>query len=279
MKKQEKETIGYKGFLDDMTTRVLLDDEEPKVVSWKEGRTVRLRDKKPIELCEHGLHFCRRPEDVLTYYPPVKYGKCCKYGEVVPKGDTVEGTTKSASRALLVKHVFDSIWDFAKLFSNSFRFALTSLRGWCVVNTRQSIAGCTEDGEDVLLCADNSAVKTGGAIVARCLHNSIIESSCSLAVLLEGNQNIARGRCVVVGRPTQGVLYAEVTSPAGVAVIESARYGSGFSKVYVKGVYGSTFIFLRQCLPPVIARVDNNKIMEGKYYYSEIDDKVRPMED
>lgn len=278
MKKQEQETIGYKGFLDDMTTKVLLDDEEPKVVSWKEGRTVRLQDKKPIELCEHGLHFCRRPEDVLTYYPPVKYGKCCKYGEVVPKGDTVESATKSASKALFVKHVFDSIWDFAETFSNSFRFVWTSLRGWCVVNPRQPTAGCMEDGEDVLLCIDNSAVKTGGAVVARSLNSSIIETS-SLAVLLEGNLNIARGRCVVVRPPHLGVLYAEVTDQTGVAVIESAGYGSGFSKVYVKGVYGSTFIFLRRCLPPVIARVDNNKIMAGKYYYSEIDDKVRPMED
>ena len=191
---------------------------------------------------------------------------------MVAKGDVQESFTKSASKKLFVKKVFASVWDFAETFKRYIPLAFSRLNtGWLILSASgQYLAGCAHEshGCPVLLCSNKSAMKAVDPVLARGVCNSLIEST-RLAVLLDGKDSIAASSGCVVVSANCGSVYAEVTSSAGIAVVLHRPYSGGdcFVHACVKGVIGSTFVFLRANYPPVIVKVDNKKILAGKYYY------------
>lgn len=267
-KKQEaKKTSGYKGFYYDLTTAPI---GRMDLTHWEEGKTIRLRSKAPPTPCtDKALHFCEEPSDVLRYYAPVEYGQKSKYAEVEARGEIEREYDKTGCKALKVKKVFKSIWNFAKTFETIFNAVVRSIRNWTVIDSDIPVAGECNQGP-ILFVAKSSAVKSYYPVLSHGMEHNLIESA-SLALMLGGEQNMAvSSSCVVVSAEGYPV-FAEVTSPKGIAVVLEPRYSVSYtSRAYVRGVAGSTFIFLRSCASPVIVKVDGEKIKAGRYYYAEI---------
>lgn len=270
-------TPGYKGFYHDMTTSI---SGRKNLTQWEEGKSVCLRSKTPPTPCsDKALHFCEEPSAVLNYYPPVEYGEKNKYAEVEASGTIVRMRDKTGCKALKVKKVFESIWDFAKSFRTVFNAAISSWRDWLVVDSECPVAGELNNGRPILLSDYYSAVKSYYPVVVHGMRSNLLESA-SLAMVLGGEQNMAVSSSCAVIQSEGGYVFAEVTSPAGIAVVlvspDSREYGP---RAFVRGVGGSTFIFLRSCGSPVIVKVDGDKIKAGRYYYMNIDGTVEEYKD
>ena len=271
-KKQEvKKTPGYKGFYYDLTTAP---KEGMKLTHWEEGKTVRLRSKVPPVPCtDKALHFCEEPFAVLQYYAPVEHGHKSKYAEVEARGEIERKYDKTGCKALKVKKVFKSIWNFAKTFETVFNAVVRHICGWTVIASDIPIAGECNQGP-ILFEAKRSAVKSYSPVLSHEMDHNLIESA-SLALILGGEQNMAVSSSCVVVRAEGYPVFAEVTSPKGIAVVLEPRYSVSYaSRAFARGVAGSTFIFLRSCASPVIVKVDGEKIKAGRYYYAEIDGTV-----
>lgn len=271
-RKPIQKTPGYKGFYHDLTTAV---KGRSKLLQWEEGKTVRLRSKAPPVPCtDKALHFCEEPSAVLQYYAPVEYGEKSKYAEVEAKGGIERTYGKTGCKALKIKKVFKSIWDFAKTFETVFNAVVRRIQDWTVIDSDIPIAGeC--NGGPILFVAKRSAVKSYYPVLSHGSDHNLIESA-SLALMLGGEQNMAVSSSCVIVRAEGDPVFAEVTSPKGIAVVLEPRYNRNCytSRAYVRGVAGSTFIFLRSCASPVIVKVDDEKIKAGRYYYAEIDGTV-----
>ena len=269
-------TPGYKGFYHDLTTAVT---GRKNLTHWEEGKTVRLKSKAPpIPCSEKALHFCEEPSAVLGYYPPVAYGEKNRYAEVEAGGAVERVWDKTGCKALKVKKVFESIWDFAKSFKAVFNAAINNCCDWIMIRSEVPVAGEHNSGP-ILLRTCNSAVKSYYPVVLHGMSNDLLESA-SLAMVLGGEQNMAVSSSCAIVRAEGSYVFAEVTSPAGIAVVLVNKYTNDYyrSRAFVRGVRGSTFIFLRSCASPVIVKVDGDKIKAGRYYYMNIDGTVKEYE-
>ena len=78
-----KKVKGYKGFDGNFCCRGM---------QYAEGKTFSVSTANgPLEVCEHGLHFCTKLSDVFYYYPPFDpyTGTRSIYAEVTATGDVV----------------------------------------------------------------------------------------------------------------------------------------------------------------------------------------------
>lgn len=90
--------IGYKGFSLGLSCQGM---------TYRLGETFSVEGK--LEMCSHGLHFCKNPLCVLAYYPPYdsRYARVVAADEVLQESDPYQDTTKCCARTLTIEMEID----------------------------------------------------------------------------------------------------------------------------------------------------------------------------
>ena len=248
----------------------------PVIKAYKPGNTYKKPFVEHPELCtDQGFHFCRKPEDVWQFYPPVPSNRYT-YVSVPEGAGLTKGSCKSSTTILRIGEAIYDAFSFAKKFFKRTTEKTTYFNCNCV---GENYAFYSEDSEvDSSICVigigNRQCLETDINPVIALGHNSLAHSSHRWAVTTKATSTSesklgyaigynARAGKVAFSFPSAGAGCAEALSKQAVAI------GGAFTTAF-KGVAGSLFVcyFVDNCSEAAIAtaRVGDGGIEEGKWY-------------
>lgn len=276
----EKCQTGFKGFDYNFCCRGM---------QYSTNEEFRITNKKKLEMCENGLHFCVKPTDVLTYYPPFKDGFRNRYAKVTATGKVLKADDgKRVARRLQIHDEYslldlspsgDSCYcangtdagpsthahNFACYAVSTVAYAprtiFESQQNAVALNNSTIAKSCYKNA--ICLGANSYAYTSGStfAVAVATEHNSIAETCGGYAVATAPNSLASARTQLFLGYITHGVaigrVFAEALSKGDIAITEGSA----------RGVEGSLLVFLLRGEPAVRAfLVDGKKVKENTWY-------------
>ena len=283
----EKCQTGFKGFDHNFCCRGM---------QYATGAEFAITNKKKLEMCENGLHFCVKPTDVLRYYPPFFGDERTRYATVTATGKVVESFYKCVARKLQIHDEY-SLLDLAPGGDNYYSINYTDYtpvrcdcRGKRYLQPTVAYApGSIFESEGDVIALEEHSIAKSQHKNAICLSvgsyaytnegsNSValVTDHSSIAEAVGGYAVAAAPRSLASARTWQnyglisrgvalGKHYAEALSSGSVAITEN----------YARGVKGSLLVFLLMNEPTVRAfLVDGKAIKEHTWYACNTDGAI-----
>ena len=248
----------------------------------------RITNKKKLEMCENGLHFCVKPTDVLGYYPPFRDGARSRYAKVTATGKVVKSPHKCVARKLQIHDEYslldlspsgDSCYcvnetdDCPRKHTHNVACYTVSTVAYAprtIFESEQNAVALQNNTiaksrfkNAICLGANSYAYTSGGTFTVSVAteHSSIAETCGGYAVATAPNSLASARMKVFCGWIEHGVAvgraFAEALSKGDIAITEGSA----------RGVEGSLLVFLLRDEPAVRAfRVDGKKVKANTWY-------------